>query len=79
MTEAGKGALRIMGPNCLGIICPSRKRNASFAADMPNPGRLAFISQSGAICTAILDMAFKEQIGFSRFVSIGTMLDMEIL
>ncbi|MGD9366186.1 MAG: bifunctional acetate--CoA ligase family protein/GNAT family N-acetyltransferase [Desulfobacteraceae bacterium] len=76
-TEARKGGLRIVGPNCLGIICPVRKLNASFAADMPNAGKLAFISQSGAICTAILDLAFKERIGFSHFVSIGSMLDVD--
>lgn len=76
-TEARKGGLRIVGPNCLGIICPARKLNASFAADMPTAGKLAFVSQSGAICTAILDLAFKERIGFSHFVSIGSMLDVD--
>jgi acetyltransferase len=76
-SEARKGGLRIVGPNCLGIICPSRRLNASFAADMPDAGRLAFVSQSGAICTAILDLAFKERIGFSHFVSIGSMLDVD--
>lgn len=76
-TEARKGGLRIVGPNCLGIICPGYRLNASFAADMPNAGKLAFLSQSGAICTAILDLAFKEQIGFSHFVSIGSMLDVD--
>jgi acetyltransferase len=75
--EARKGGLRIVGPNCLGIICPGRNLNASFAADMPNAGKLAFISQSGAICTAILDLAFQERIGFSHFVSIGSMLDVD--
>jgi len=69
------GKLRILGPNCLGFICPSRKLNASFAADMPKPGNLAFISQSGAICTAILDMALSNNIGFSHFISMGSMLD----
>jgi acetyltransferase len=76
-TEARKGGLRIVGPNCLGIIGPSRKLNASFAADMPKAGKLAFVSQSGAICTAILDLSFKERIGFSHFVSIGSMLDVD--
>lgn len=71
------GGLRIVGPNCLGIILPGKKINASFAADMPRSGNLAFVSQSGAICTAILDLAFKEQIGFSHFVSIGSMLDVD--
>ncbi len=71
------GGLRIIGPNCLGVLLPRKKINASFAADMPNNGNLAFISQSGAICTSILDLAFKEQIGFSHFVSIGSMIDVD--
>jgi acetyltransferase len=74
---AYEGGLRIVGPNCLGIIMPGKKINASFATDMPRAGNLAFISQSGAICTAILDLAFKEQIGFSHFVSIGSMIDVD--
>ena len=75
--ESEKGGLRVIGPNCLGIICPGRKLNASFAAHMPYEGKLAFISQSGAICTGILDMSLKEGIGFSHFVSIGSMLDVD--
>jgi acetyltransferase len=51
--------------------------NASFASEMPVAGNLAFVSQSGAICTAILDLALKERIGFSHFVSIGSMLDVD--
>ncbi len=75
--EAEIGRLRTIGPNCLGIICPGRKLNASFAVHMPHPGKVAFISQSGAICTAILDLSLKEEIGFSHFVSIGSMLDVD--
>ncbi len=71
------GGLRIVGPNCLGIIRPAGKLNASFASEMPDVGDLAFVSQSGAICTAILDLALKEHIGFSHFVSIGSMLDVD--
>jgi acetyltransferase len=71
------GGLRIVGPNCLGIIRPGVNLNASFASEMPDTGHLAFVSQSGAICTAILDLAFKEHIGFSHFVSIGSMLDVD--
>ena len=71
------GGLRIVGPNCLGIIRPAGNLNASFASEMPDAGDLAFVSQSGAICTAILDLAFKEHIGFSHFVSIGSMLDVD--
>ena len=75
--EAEKGGLRVIGPNCLGIICPGEKLNASFASHTALPGKLAFISQSGAICTAILDLSLKEEIGFSHFVSIGSMLDVD--
>ncbi len=72
------GGIRILGPNCLGIMAPCAKLNASFTADMPNLGNLAFVSQSGGICTAILDMSFQVGIGFSHFVSIGSMLDVDI-
>ena len=75
--EARKTGLRIIGPNCLGVICPGKRLNASFAAHMPREGKLAFISQSGAICTAMLDLALKENMGFRHFVSIGSMLDVD--
>lgn len=71
------GGLRILGPNCMGLIRPAKSLNAGFASDMPLAGNLAFVSQSGAICGAILDMAAKEQMGFSHFVSIGSMLDID--
>lgn len=74
---ARANGIRLIGPNCLGIICPDRRLNASFASHMPSSGRLAFISQSGALCTAILDLAVEEKIGFSYFVSIGSMLDVD--
>ncbi|CCK80721.1 bifunctional acetate--CoA ligase family protein/GNAT family N-acetyltransferase [Desulfobacula toluolica] len=74
---AYEGGLRIVGPNCLGVICPKVKMNASFASEMPLSGNLAFISQSGAICTAVLDFAFRENFGFSHFISIGSMLDVD--
>ena len=74
-TAAAGSGLRIVGPNCLGVMCSASKLNASFAARMPLPGKLAFISQSGAICAAILDYSIKEQIGFSHFISLGSMLD----
>ncbi len=67
--------LRIIGPNCLGVIVPSLKLNASFAGMTPQPGNVAFVSQSGALCTAILDWAVAQEVGFSHFVSIGNMLD----
>lgn len=69
--------MRVIGPNCLGIIVPGLKLNASFAAAMPEPGHVAFISQSGALCTSVLDWAMEEGIGFSYFVSIGNMLDVD--
>ncbi|MCP3891291.1 MAG: GNAT family N-acetyltransferase [Desulfobulbaceae bacterium] len=68
---------RIIGPNCLGVIQPSGKLNATFVPHMPPSGNLAFVSQSGGICSSILDLASKEQIGFSHFVSIGSMLDVD--
>ncbi len=71
------GGVRVIGSNCLGVMVPGAKLNATFTADMPNSGNLAFISQSGGICTAILDMSFKVGIGFSHFVSIGSMLDVD--
>ncbi|BEQ13859.1 bifunctional acetate--CoA ligase family protein/GNAT family N-acetyltransferase [Desulfoferula mesophila] len=74
---AHAGGLRIVGPNCMGVIQPGANLNASFATEMPATGNLAFVSQSGAICSAILDLAFKEHIGFSHFVSIGSMLDVD--
>jgi acetyltransferase len=69
--------LRIIGPNCLGVIFPRSGLNASFASAMPRDGRVAFLSQSGAVCTAVLDWAIEEEIGFSCFVSIGNMIDVD--
>ncbi|QDU56757.1 bifunctional acetate--CoA ligase family protein/GNAT family N-acetyltransferase [Aeoliella mucimassa] len=70
--------MRIVGPNCLGIMSPHVKLNASFANATPAPGRVALISQSGALCTAILDWARQEHVGFSHFVSLGNTLDVTI-
>ena len=75
--EVGSSGLRIIGPNCVGIMNGRSKLNASFANQMPLPGKMAFISQSGAICTAILDLSIQENIGFSYFVSLGSMLDVD--
>ncbi|MGD9646081.1 MAG: GNAT family N-acetyltransferase [Pirellulales bacterium] len=69
--------LRAVGPNCLGAMVPRSKLNASFAAAMPLAGRVAFVSQSGALCTAMLDWACERSIGFSCFLSIGNMLDID--
>ena len=70
--------LRLVGPNCLGVMVPASGLNASFAATMAAPGRVAFVSQSGALCTAVLDWAQSEGIGFSHFISVGNMLDVGI-
>ena len=67
--------MRVIGPNCLGVIVPGLKLNASFAEGMPKKGHVAFISQSGALCTSILDWAKESKIGFSYFVSIGNSMD----
>jgi len=75
--EACKGDLRIIGPNCAGIFCAQSRLSATFASVMPLSGKLAFISQSGAICSAILDRSIKQGIGFRYFVSIGSMLDVD--
>ncbi len=76
--EAG---VRLVGPNCLGVINPSPKvsLNASFSARMPKPGNVSFISQSGALCTAVLDYAADKGFGFSKFISIGNKADVDEL
>lgn len=75
--ESSNGKIRIIGPNCLGIMNPIYGFNGTFAADMALKGNIAFISQSGALCTAVLDWSLREKIGFSAFVSIGSMLDIQ--
>jgi acetyltransferase len=75
LTEARKGKMRIVGPNCLGVMMPHIGLNATFASTIAKPGTVGFISQSGALCTAILDWSLRENVGFSSFVSIGSMLD----
>ncbi len=69
--------MRIIGPNCLGVISPGHQLNASFAPAMPRKGNIAFISQSGALGASVLDWALEEKIGFSHFVSIGNTLDVD--
>ncbi|MFS8857147.1 bifunctional acetate--CoA ligase family protein/GNAT family N-acetyltransferase [Synechococcus sp. H55.7] len=73
--EAARGKLRLIGPNCLGIQNPHTGLNATFAAQMARPGNVGFISQSGALCTSILDWSLRENVGFSAFISLGSMLD----
>lgn len=75
-TEAGNfPGMSVIGPNCLGVIVPGLYINASFADGMPKKGHVAFISQSGALCTSVLDWAKEAKIGFSYFVSIGNAMD----
>src|ERR1700693_1032291 len=70
-----RGAMRFLGPNCLGVMNPHAGFNATFAQDIARPGNVAFLSQSGALLTAILDWSLQEQVGFSAIVSTGSMLD----
>ena len=77
MAEARRGKMRIIGPNCLGIMNTASGLNATFAAGMARAGSVGFISQSGALCTAVLDWSLKEMVGFSIFGSIGSMLDVD--
>ena len=69
------GTMRVIGPNCLGVMSPLTGLNATFAVGMARPGNVAFISQSGALCTAVLDWSLREMVGFSCFISIGSMVD----
>jgi acetyltransferase len=74
--EEGRAAgIRIVGPNCLGVMSPLSGFNATFATTVARPGSVGFISQSGALCTAVLDWSLKEMVGFSAFVSVGSMVD----
>ncbi|MBI5616240.1 MAG: GNAT family N-acetyltransferase [Gammaproteobacteria bacterium] len=77
LREARRYGLRILGPNCLGLLVPGIALNASFAHTAAIPGQLAFVSQSGALCTSILDWAKSRGIGFSHFVSMGDALDVD--
>jgi len=78
MLEAAKPYnLRIIGPNCLGIIVPGSSLNASFSHIAASPGKLAFVSQSGAMCTTILDRVAERDIGFSHFISLGNCSDVD--
>jgi acetyltransferase len=75
LAQARDAHMRIVGPNCLGIMNTRIGLNATFADAIANPGNVAFISQSGALCTAVLDWSFREKVGFSYFISVGSMLD----
>src|SRR5689334_4657268 len=75
LVEAQKANIRVIGPNCLGVMSPLSGMNATFATAIARPGSVGFISQSGALCTAVLDWSLKEMVGFSAFVSVGSMVD----
>jgi acetyltransferase len=75
LEKARRGRMRIIGPNCLGVMNPTTGLNATFAGAMARPGNVGFLSQSGALMTAILDRSFMENVGFSAFVSVGSMMD----
>ncbi len=72
---AKRCGMRLVGPNCLGVIDTIASLNASFATGMPQRGNIAFMSQSGALCTSVLDTALADEVGFSRFVSLGNKAD----
>jgi acetyltransferase len=73
--QAKENGIRLIGPNCLGLVTPAIGLNATFAPSMPETGRVAFISQSAAMGSAILDWAAEKNVGFSHFVSVGNMAD----
>jgi acetyltransferase len=75
LQQAHRGKIKIIGPNCLGLMNPISGLNATFASKMALPGTVGFISQSGALCTSVLDWSLQENVGFSAFISIGSMLD----
>jgi len=75
LREAQAAGIRVIGPNCLGVMSPLSGLNATFATTIARPGSVGFISQSGALCTAVLDWSLKEMVGFSAFVSVGSMVD----
>lgn len=75
LAAAKRHGVRLIGPNCLGLMNPHAGLNATFASSVAQPGRVAFLSQSGALCTAILDWSHDQHVGFSAFVSTGAMTD----
>lgn len=75
LAEAHAAGIRLLGPDSLGVMTPSNRVNATFARGMAKPGNIAFVSQSGAMCSAVLDWSLQESVGFSAFAGLGTMLD----
>ena len=76
-TSAARAILRVLGPNCVGLLVPSIGLNASFAHTGARDGNIAFVSQSGALCTVVLDWAKSQGIGFSHFISLGDAADVD--
>ena len=76
---AQEHGIRVIGPNCLGVVVPALGVNASFAAGMPQAGHVSLMSQSGALATAIMDWALEQGVGFSKFVSFGNGVDVETI
>ena len=72
---ASRGSMRIIGPNCVGVMLPHLGLNATFIRPLALPGNIGFISQSGALCSSILDWSLTNHLGFSAFISVGSMLD----
>ena len=75
LAQARRGNIRVVGPNCLGVMRPPAGLNATFASGIARSGSVGFISQSGALLTAVLDWSRRENVGFSAFASLGSMLD----
>ena len=75
LERARAAGIRVVGPNCLGVMSPISGLNATFAAGIARPGSVGFVSQSGALLTAVLDWSVSENVGFSAVVSLGSMLD----
>ncbi|CCQ73434.1 bifunctional acetate--CoA ligase family protein/GNAT family N-acetyltransferase [Magnetospira sp. QH-2] len=77
LDKADRYGMRLLGPNCIGMLVPGVGLNASFSHLPAKPGKIAFVSQSGALCTAVLDWAYAHDIGFSHFVSLGDCADVD--
>ncbi|HEU4323658.1 MAG TPA: GNAT family N-acetyltransferase [Roseiflexaceae bacterium] len=75
LARAGQGGIRVLGPGSLGLMRPRRGLNATLSSTLALPGSVGFISQSGALCSALLDWSLQENVGFSAFISVGGMLD----
>src|ERR1700722_4341613 len=74
---ASRGKMRFVGPNSLGVMNPELGLNATLSKNMALPGNVAFISQSGALCTSVVDWSLREKVGFSALVSTGSMIDID--